>query len=246
MGDFFYLPIRVSRTLGWLSSGMIADLLLNTVEEGTKREVANLSCVVATAYRGSLVSMSDEQAPHLYLFASACRAFGWQALAHEVLGQYFDSLESVEGMVARANLNPRDAADYVLLRATGGLPTALRLLAGPSQLLPGLLLSGAYLNMADKWNKRLHMFDGRYMDFFLPGDYGEFGAPEILSGTNFDPQLGHGVWTLGHLQSWFEENHRPTIVRNETIAAAETKEACLLASYLLPDRMPYFLETALP
>lgn len=245
MGDFFYLPIRVSRTLGWLSSGVIADLLLSTAEEGTKREVAELSGVVATGYRGSMVSMSDEQAPHLYLFAAACRAFGWQDLAHEVLSPYFDSLESVAGMVARANLEPRDAAAYVLLRAAGGLPTELRLLAGPSQLLPGLLLPGAYLGMSDEWNERLHTFDGRYMDFFLPEDYGDFGAPNILNGTNFDLRLGHGIWTLGQLQEWFEENHKPTIDRNETIAAAEAKAACSLASYLLPDRMPYFLETEL-
>lgn len=184
MGDFFYLPIRVSRTLGWLSSGVIADLLLGTREGGTEREVAELSEAVVTAYRGSLVSMSDEQAPHLYLFAAACRAFGWQDLAHGVLRPYFDSLESVAGMVARANLEPRDAAAYALLRAAGGLPAELRLLAGPSQLLPGLLLPGAHLGMAGEWNGRLHTFDGRYMDFFLPEDYREFGVPHVSNGTN--------------------------------------------------------------
>lgn len=246
MGDFFYLPIRVSRTLGWLSSGVIVDLLLNTREEVAEREVAELSDFIGTVYQGSLASMSDEQAPHLYLFAAACRAFDWQDLAHKVLSPYFDSLESVAGMVACANLEPRDAAVYVLLRAAGGLPAELRLLAGPSQLLPGLLLPGAHLDMAGEWNGRLHTFDGRYMDFFMPQDYGKFGLPHIPDGTNFDPRLGHGIWTLDQLREWFEENHEPTIARNETIAAAETKAACLLASYVLPDRMPYFLETALP
>lgn len=246
MGDFFYLPIRVSRTLGWLSSGVIVDLLLDTKEGGAEREAVELAEAIVTAYRGSLVSMSDEQAPHLYVFASACRALGWQDLASQVLGAYFDSLESVAGMVARANLEPEDAAAYVLLRAAGGLPTELRLLAGPSQFLPGLLLPGTQLEMAGEWNRRLHTFDGRYMDFFLPEDYKEFGIPHIPNGTNFDPRLGHGIWTLGQLREWFDENHKPTIARNETIGAAETKAACLLASYLLPDRMPYFLETELP
>lgn len=92
MGDFFYLPIRISRILGWLSSGVLTDLLLDTGEEGAKREAAELSDVVATTCRGSLVSMSDEQAPPLYLFAAACRAFSWQDLAHDVLRPYFDSL----------------------------------------------------------------------------------------------------------------------------------------------------------
>ena len=112
--------------------------------------------------------------------------------------------------------------------------------------MPGLLLPGAHLGMAGEWNGRLHTFDGRYMDFFLPENYGEFGFPHVPNGTNFDPRLGHRIWTLDQLQEWFEEDHKPTIARNETIAAAETKAACLLASYLLPDRMPYFLETALP
>lgn len=246
MGDFFYLPIRVSRTLGWLSSGVLTDLLLGTTEEGTKRETAELAGVVASVYRGSLVSMSDEQAPHVYLFATACRAFVWEDLAREVLRPYFDSLESVKGMVARANLEPEDAAAYVLLRTVGGLPTDLRLLAGPSQLLPGLLLSGAHLGMAGEWNRRLTAFDGRYMDFFLPSDYGDFGAMSIPNGTNYDPQLGHGIWTLRHLVDWFEDNHKPTIKRNRTIRFAETKAACVLAAYLLPDRMPYFVESELP
>ena len=246
MGDFFYLPIRVSRILGWLSSGVLADLLLGTTEEGTKRETAELADAVASAYRGSLVSMSDEQAPHIYLFAAACRAFVREDLAREVLRSYFDSLESVAGMVARANLEPEDAAAYVLLRAAGGLPTDLRLLAGPSQILPGLLLPGAHLGMAGEWNRRLISFDGRYMDFFLPSDYRDFGSTSIPNGTNYDPRLGYGIWTLRHLGDWFEDNHKPTIKRNRTIRFAETKTACMLAAYLLPDRMPYFIETELP
>lgn len=246
MADFFYLPVRVSRILGWLATGVLSDLLLGATEEETKRDVARLAGIVSSIYRGSMVSMSDEQALHLYLFAAACRAFGWEGLARGVLRPYFDSLESVEGMVARTNLEPRDVADYVLRRAAGSLAAELRLLAGPSQLLPGLLLTGAHLGLAEEWDRRLHIFDGRYMDFFLPDDYGEFGASPIPHGTNLNPRIGHDFWTLRQLVDWFGGSRTSSNERDRTLSGTETRVTCALASYLLLDRMPFFLEAELP
>jgi hypothetical protein len=115
-------------------------------------------------------------------------------------------------------------------------------LAGPSQFIPGLMLAGATFGFDDEWNRLLPAFDGRYLDLYRPDDYGEFGAKSIQNGTNFNPRVGHDFWTLSDLVGQVKETHCPAMAGNATLHAAEARGLCVLAAYLLPDRMPYFLE----
>jgi hypothetical protein len=241
LGDFYFLPFRISRTLGWLASTILLNDLLGA-EDGAEEDVRRTIDLVVEAYKGSLVALSDEQAPHVYLFAKACQIRGWEDLGRRTLRPYFDSLESVGGSVARPGLEPAEAFRYVMQRAAGQLGQDLKILAGPSQFIPGLMLAGATFGFDDEWNRLLPAFDGRYLDLYRPDDYGEFGAKSIQNGTNFNPRVGHDFWTLSDLVGQVKETHCPAMAGNATLHAAEARGLCVLAAYLLPDRMPYFLE----
>jgi hypothetical protein len=241
LGDFYYLPLRVSRILGWLASTILVDDLLGA-EDRAGEDVRRTIALVVDAYEGSLVALSDEQAPHVFLLAKACQLRGWEDLGRRILRPYFDSLESVGGSVSRAGLESAEAFRYVMQRAAGQLGQELKILAGPSQFIPSLMVAGAAFGLDGEWNRRLLAFDGRYLDLYLPHDYREFGAKNIQNGTNINPRVGHDFWTLSDLVEQFKATHCPAMASNEAIRATESRGLCVLAAYLLPDRMPYFLE----
>src|SRR5918993_829763 len=174
LGDFYYLPLRVSRILGWLASTILVDDLLGA-EDRAEEDVRRTIALVVDAYEGSLVALSDEQAPHVYLLAKACQLRGWEDLGRRILRPYFDSLESVGGSVSRAGLESAEAFRYVMQRAAGQLGQELKILAGPSQFIPSLMVAGAAFELDGEWNPHLPAFDGRYLDLYRPDDYSEFG-----------------------------------------------------------------------
>ena len=167
LGDFYYLPLRVSRILGWLASTILVDDLLGA-EDRAEEDVRRTIALVVDAYEGSLVALSDEQAPHVYLLAKACQLRGWEDLGRRILRPYFDSLESVGGSVSRAGLESAEAFRYVMQRAAGQLGQELKILTGPSQFIPSLTVAGAAFELDGEWNRRLLAFDGRYLDLYLP------------------------------------------------------------------------------
>lgn len=241
LADFFLLPIRVSRVLGWLAAGVLADHLLGTLDYQTAQSNVQLARLIMETYRGSLVAMSDAQAPHVYLFATVCNILGEEDLAREALSAYFKSLEEVGGFVARGDAGPTEALRYLENRMAGQPGSNHKLVANPVQFLPALLLPGEQLGLEAEWNQRLRALDGRFMDVFVPADHKEFGMPRIPTGTNHQPKLGHDIWRLRELAEWFECTVEPAVSKDELLQSPEPKALCVLASYLFPDRLPYFL-----
>ena len=243
LADFYLLPIRVSRVLGWLSAGVLADhLLLGAVDDETARGCSELARLVAGSYRDSLVAMSDAQAPEVYLFGKACEVLEEEELAREVASKYFNDLEVVGGFVASAGASAQEAILYLDARASGQPGARPRVTANPIMFLPALLLWGARLGFDTAWNPRLQAFDGKLQSFFVPGDHKEFGMERVPTGANGLPRLGHEFFTLRGVADWFSSNVRPALGKDPSLNLAETKALCVLAAYLYPDRLPYFLE----
>jgi hypothetical protein len=241
-GDFYYLPLRVSRVLGWLGATIVTDTLLGTTQDEVREEVRRLVERVLDLYAGSLVATSDEQAPYVYLFAKACRMCGWDDLASAALDGYFQSAVSVGGAVARGNLDPAEAFSYTIIRGLGQARQAYKLTANPSDFIAILLLCGAGEGLADRWDTRLRALDHKSVNFYLPDDYSAFWAERIVNGRNYTFYIGNGVWTLADLAEEFGRSCMPKMVENETITLPEARALCVLSSYLFPNRVPYFLK----
>jgi Caspase domain len=241
-GDFYYLPIRVSRTLGWLGTGIIIDEMLGQSDGELRDQTRRLIEQVLEYYSGSLAAMSDEQASSVHLFSKACQLCGWNDLARSVLNRYFESTVSVAGAIARGGLELNKTLLYVLVRGMGQAHQAYKLLATPSEFIATLMLCGEAYGLAEDWDTRLIALDHKSVNFYLPDDYSSFGAERITNGQNYTFRIGNGVWSLGDLADEFKRNCWPRIVENETIDRTETQALCALSSYLFPDRVPYFLE----
>jgi hypothetical protein len=241
-GDFYYLPLRLSKTLGWLATSVLTARALGRPEPH-EADVRRLFELLANNYSGAAVAMSDEQAPHIYLFVKACQACGWGDLARPILQRLFASITSVAGAVSRVELDPTQAFMYTMLRGVGQPAFDLKLVANPSQFVASLLLAGAAYGLAPEWNPQLRLLDGKFAHIYLPDDYAQFGTDVIANGNNYTYQIGHGVWTLEDTVSDFDSRCRPRVEQNPTIQQGETRALCVLSSYLFPNRIAYFLES---
>lgn len=241
LADFFLLPIRVSKVLGWLSAEVVVNELLGTLDTQCVQDITELITLVASSYHESLIAMSDAQAPNVYLFARACVTLNEENLAREVLSAYFESLVGIEGFVARNDAEPSEAFSYLVARMAGQPGMNHKVVANPVQFLSALLLSGSCLGLSE-WDRRLIKLDGKFMDVFVPDDHKDYGMATIPSGTNYRPQLGHGVWTSQGLRDWLMRTVEPAVSADESLQLTEAKPLCVLASYLFSDRLPFFLE----
>jgi hypothetical protein len=240
--DFYFLPVRLSKTIGWLASEVVIDHILGNVDEAKNESIHQLLDLVVNTYRGSLVAMSDQQAPYTYVFATACKLCGWDDLAKLVLKATFESFVSVKGAIARVNIQASNAFDYTIGRSFGEPDLDSNLIARPSQLLAALMLSGVTHELAEDWDRLLISLDHKSTNIFLPDNYLDFGAEVIYEGVNYTFTIGHDVWTLGDLVTLFDKNCRSSIQDNESIRSAEVKALGVCAACLFPDRIPIFLE----
>jgi hypothetical protein len=241
LADYFLLPIRVSRTLGWLASGELTDELLDISDDEATSSRIECARLIIGSYRGSLVAMSDSQAAQVYLFAKACEVFDEADLASEVLTAHFGSLESVGGFVAPIDIEPSEALRYLVGRMAGVSGANHKIVANPVQFLPALLLPGARLGLGTDWDCRLRAFDGKFMGVFVPENHRDFGMSEIPTGTNYHPRMGHDIWRTRELSGWFEETVDPIVSGDASLRSVETKSLCVIVSYLFSDRLPLFL-----
>lgn len=241
-GDFYYLPIRVSRILGWLGISALIDEILGLSDAQLRDEIQGLIDPVLEYYSGSVAAMSDEQASSVCLFIKACQMCEWDDPARAVLNRYFDSTISVAGAIARGELELDKTLLYILVRGMGQAHQAYKLLAAPSEFIAVLMLCGEAYGLADEWDTRLIALDHKSVNFYLPDDYLAFSAEHISNGQNYTFSIGNGVWSLADLAGEFKKNCWPQIEGNETISQNETRALCILSSYLFPNRVPYFLE----
>lgn len=240
-GDFYYLPIRITKVLGWLGISIIIDQLTTRSEENLQEEVKDLIEIILGIYEKTLVTMSDEQAPPLYLFSKACEIGKWQDLAEFALQKYFENILLVKGAVTKPQLEAEKAFSYIVNRGIGQPARNFKLIANPSELISVLLLCGLNFNLREAWNKDLILLDHLSFNFFLPDDYSAFGDEVINNGTNNSYTIGQGIWTMENLSDEFRKNCLSTF-NNKTISQIETQICCVFASYLFPNRVPYFLE----
>ena len=240
--QLFYLPLRLSRTLGWIGASVLLRRL------GLRKEqdrIATLQPRVASLidrYGGSIVAMSDSQAPDVVLFCRACEVLGWRDLRDGYLGRLWNNFLAVRGRVADGHLAAEQAFSYLLARAQDKFSEIdHRIIARPT-ILAGALLSCAWrASLAESVDPRLHELDHHQLNVFVPASYYDFAAERMLSGINFTFRIGHGVWTINDFAREYESVCKRTIIHGDGHERREVVAAVIMASLLYPDRVPFLV-----
>jgi hypothetical protein len=243
MADLYYLPLRITKILGWIGSSIIAEVLIPGLNDGNDAFRFALASALLDRYAGSIVAVSDEQAPFLYAFLKACLLKNQTDLAKRVITLYFASFADKKGNVTRVGVDGIQAFRYIQsLGHEEYRPQDWRP-ANPSHLLPVLLYFGAKLNFGEIWD--LRALDRISSAFFIPVNYRDFGCKVIGQGMNYTQQMGFGVWSLS---GFIKELERGIAERFSADTRGFSKEGaalCTVASLLFPDRLPLVLECTL-
>jgi hypothetical protein len=242
MADLYYLPMRITKILGWIGLSVVAESLMPELNDGNDSLRFSLASALVKHYGDSLVAVSDEQASSLYVFLKACLLKNQTELAEHIITIYFASFADKKGNVNRAGTDGIQAFRYI--RSLG--PEQFRPKdwrpANPSYLLPVLLLFGGKLGLGRVWD--LRAIDRVFGAFFIPTNYRDFGHKVIDQGTNYTQHIGFGVSSLSDFNKEFKRaigSFTPDTIGFSKEGAA----LCTISSLLFPDRLPLLLESTL-
>jgi hypothetical protein len=232
MGDLYYLPIRISKLLGWAGFAMHARLVSSDTGSAVTR-LTRLFARIFETYSLSLVAMSDAQAPYVLSALTAASRGGLDDEGERLLGHLFASCVDCAGRVAQADLDPSKVLGFLIDRAIPSAHASVDIVAQPTELVLVLLRASRLFDLADEFDVALQSLDHLALNAYLPDNFCDFGAEQIAGGINAVFHIGHDIWTIEDIERAWPK--RPSPDRPGVVMAA------LLASLLFPDRSPWFL-----
>jgi hypothetical protein len=233
VGDLYQLPLRVAKVLGWAAASTLlcqqeADRAVAELQFGT------LLKLVLEQYGGSVVALSDVQAPFWCVALSSAAKLGLLEGGEQLAGLVFHSLAQSSGNLARWDLPPERELDYLLARRNNDYSACADLIERPIETLTVLLSASNLFGLEEIFDESLWMLDGVHFSAYIPADYLQFSAPTMDGGQNLVWSIGHDVFRTEDLTAtWPSSTPSP---QNPLIATL-----AIVASLLFPDRQPWFL-----
>lgn len=233
LSDLFYLPLHVAQTLGWTAA---APWLFNA--DDVRRLEADamfttLLRLILTHYSGSILTISDAQAPFWAVSLSCAVNLGLVEEANELAGLLFHSFVTCQGQLARRDIPPEKTLDYLLARRANDFSQVDDLVERPNESLTVLMKAAVLLGLGEVFDESLWKIDGVSFAAYLNADYSEYGADRMTGGQNLVWTVGHDVFRVADLfQTWPEPSPHP---RSDLMAGM-----AVLASLLYSDRVPWF------
>jgi hypothetical protein len=228
--ELFFLPLRLTDTLGWLGTAAQfgerfwgADAIALSVEAAAR---------IVDEYALSIIPISDRQAAAVAACIAGTRA---NEVAITVTSLMLASAAMHRGGVARTSLPPRDVLPFLLKRHERALRPGDEMLACPSELLAVLISAAPSLGLNAEADELLPDLDRIYVNAFLPESYKSFGASRIEKGINITRRVGFDFWDCESLanQIYASDLRMP---ENDAIEMAS-----VLSSLVFRDRVPWFL-----
>jgi hypothetical protein len=233
LGDLYWLPIRISKLLGWAGFAVHARRLSGHDTQQAAAQLENLYSRIIESYSLSLVSMSECQTPYILTALTASEHVGLGDCGERLLGHMFSSAVSCRGHVARVDLDPAKVLSYLVARGNPHDEPNFDLVAQPTELVVTLLRSSRLFGLTDEFDLSLQLLDHLQMNAYLPDSYLTFGQEQITGGLNAVFQVGHDVWRIAELEAAWPDFPSPV--------GPGQAMTVILASLLFPDRTPWFL-----
>lgn len=203
--------------------------------------MCELAQKILNIYEACVFVISDSQAPYILTFLLAALKSGHRELGEQFFGLYVSQLIRDKANVARAGLEPEVTYDFVKARAEGSLTCTSSMVSNPSEVLSVLLLMAKYYGLDDVVDPYLAEIDHTSMVVFLPSTHTDFAQRVIPNGRNHNFQLGHGVWTVEDFSSRWKSACEPQLATDATLNIPAVVVGGICASFLFPDRTPWFL-----
>jgi len=239
--DLFYLPLRVSRILGWLSAAITIHRLLNTTSSRLPTLAERLCRTIVGTYETSLVAMSDEQTPYLLTFLTTARSIGLIEDGEKVLSHIFESFHNVKGNIACQSIKGERVPEYVRRRRAGDFGSEYDLLEHPAEMLAALLMMAHLYDMEDEVDPYLEALDHLPFNIFLPHDHRDFGSNLIEDGKNHTFEIGHGIWKVADLIERWQSTCQQQLRSDHSLNNTAVVVGSICAALVFPNRSPWFL-----
>lgn len=239
LSELFYLPLRVAKVLGWMAA---APGLYKT--DDPRRWTAEVLFsrilqLLLEHYQGSIVAMSDAQAPYWAVALSRAAHLHLDHQADELAGLLFNSVVACRARLTRWDIPPESTLDYLLARRENDYSKVHDLVERPLETLTVLMRIAAAFDLGQVFDEDLWKLDGVPFAAYITPAFSEYGEDMMTHGQNLVWTVGHDIFRVADLRrSWPQSHPEPS--------SATVVGAAVLASLLYPDRVPWFCLEGLP
>jgi len=238
--DLYYLPLRLSRVLGWIGFVLIAQ------ERGLAPSadldlLKHLTDRLLEYYGNSIVCVGDDQAPFILTFLAGCKAVDWSDPAEEVVGRLYLDFNENFGRVLCNSPQASDIANFLQIKSMKPFTCEEAFLQNPSELFSVILLGACLFDLDEEIDYSLVQLDRASFSFYVPRTFSDFWREHIQDGASDVYRLGHGVWSINDVRRVWN-NDVLSFVREAVVDVSDEAwiGACLMA-FAFPDRLPLFL-----
>lgn len=230
LSNYYYLPIRLSKLLGYFSQLLLVDEELN-------EKVSEFLDLIRKDYSGHLIVMSEEQAPYLHSFFGVYHALGKGEQVKDFLISYIHDYIRCTGQVAALNLSTEDRLRFLIQRYTQSRVN-IDYKSNPDSLGASLLLQSNAYGIGKDVDLVLHALDRHKFHLFIPGSIGHFGSKIIENGFNMVLRCGSNFWTCKDFNDIVKEHFDKYSEIDLSSLGSIEKYSCVASSFVQPDRIP--------
>lgn len=232
LAELFYLPIRISKVLGWVAVG--CEYKFNDDRDANAIEIyRRLLALILEYYPGSTVLMSDVQAPFVAQAFRQIRLNGLESEGEYLMGLLFSSLVDCGGRLARSDIDGSEAFKYCVARAEGRLAEARDLTERPCMTVSVVLRFAQLMGLSEAVDPGLWHLDGTSFLVYRNSNYTDFSSDLMSQGENLIWSIGSDVFRVEDLRTtWPSDLVQPELAIDGLI---------ILASLTFPDRVPWHL-----
>jgi hypothetical protein len=246
LSDLYFLPIRISKILGWLALIQKIQLELGLDERIIDKLVVEALEKISKQFDPSFVCVSNEQSPYLMLYTQMRDFLDKNETFLIPLKSYFKDFIKRNGVIATSFISGEDVLVYLLCRSSNYYADCGDILENPSELLSVILNAAGDVGMDDEIDPYMKYIDHLTFNIFLPEDISVYSEERILNGVNVTMQVGSetgsGVFTVDDFRRNFAQFCNPKIEALRNDKKKETLIATAFASFMLPDRVPWHLK----
>ena len=238
--QFYSLPLRVSKILGWLGLLLYESMYLGLGDE-VKSEVSSLLSDIVDNYPKAFSAISESQAAHVFLGVKGLLDVGCGVQACYIYLNYLESIGKNRGEVCSPEASGEEILTYISLYGSSAIKAIPRIVASPTQFLFVVLLLARHFGLEGELDRMMHIFDRKYIYAYISNNHQEFGDVRMRDGVNLPLQVGFSFWTMDEFYEFLSKMIEPRLKRDKVLDIPDMQYISVVSSLVFEDRLPLFM-----